>query len=112
MEIIDIDEAFPLPKREVAEPDAFGAGPETNAARIADAKSLATDLEGVEMLVLPSHGGLDHGVQLRNGVFLRHKQSPPDRWAHAPKADAELKAGNGVSVSHPSRKKTMRPACI
>src|ERR1700694_6085297 len=43
----------------------------------------AADVEGLEMAIMPAHGGLDRLMQVTQRHLARQEEAAPDRWSRA-----------------------------
>ena len=81
--VVDIDEALDAVGGELVEADAAGADrardTEPFSAHARPGDGLPADVELVEVIVLPAHRRLDHGVQVLEGQRRGHLDPAPDR---------------------------------
>ncbi len=88
--IVFVDEALTVPEPEVGKSDLERIVVKPQAAFASDPIVLAMHAKAMQMQVLPTHGGLEHGMQVADARITGDQQSPPNHGRNVAQRDLEL----------------------
>src|SRR5712692_4396594 len=92
-EVVSVDEAGDAGFQQAVQGQAIFVGDVVNGVAIAVLP--AADVEGVEMLIMPTHRGLDCLMQVTQRHLVRHEEATPDRRSRA--AQGHLQADDALA---------------
>jgi hypothetical protein len=89
-EVVLVQEALSDAQSEINQLHSVRIVAKADAAKVADAVLTTVNDESIEMLVSPTQGQLQCGVQSGDGCIATNEQAPPDQGADATQDDAQL----------------------
>ena len=92
-EVVGVDEAGDARFEQAIQGQAIFVGDVVNGVAIAVLP--AADVEGMEMAIMPAHGGLDRLMQITRRRLARHEEAAPDRRSRA--AQRHLQAEDALA---------------